>query len=182
MVVTEPDAGSDAASLRTLARREGGCWVLDGRKIFITTCVLADLYIVAARKDTEAKPSRGITLFWVEKGRPGFEVVRKLAKMGRESSHTAELVFKGARLHPEQVLAEVDRGFYAIMQNFQNERLVLAAQAIGEATRALAITLDYLRTRKASCAHAQAFGSTLRDKSRGARVCLRDRFRLGKSC
>ncbi len=122
--------------------------MLDGRKIFITTCVLADLYIVAARKDTEAKPSRGITLFWVEKGRPGFEVVRKLDKMGWESSHTAELVFKGARLHPEQVLAEVDRGFYAIMQNFQNERLARPPAHLRSRLIICARARHHVRTRK----------------------------------
>lgn len=157
VAVTEPDAGSDVAGMRTRARREGDEFVIDGAKMFITNGVHADLYFVAARTDPEVKASRGITIFMVEKGTPGLRVGRALDKMGWRSSDTAELVFEGCRVPAQNVLGEVDRGFYAIMKNFQNERIVLGAQCIGEASRALEITLQYVRDRK-------AFGGVLWDK------------------
>jgi acyl-CoA dehydrogenase len=157
VAVTEPDAGSDVAGMRTRARREGDEFVIDGAKIYITNGVHADLYFVAARTDPEVKASRGITIFMVEKDTPGLRVGRSLDKMGWRSSDTAELVFENCRVPAQNVLGEVDRGFYAIMKNFQNERIVLGAQCIGEASRALEITLQYVRDRK-------AFGGTLWDK------------------
>ncbi|HSH42629.1 MAG TPA: acyl-CoA dehydrogenase family protein [Arenicellales bacterium] len=157
VAVTEPDAGSDVAGLRTTARRDGDDWVINGSKMFITNGVHADLYFVAARTDPDAKGARGITIFVVEKGAPGFSVGRALDKMGWRSSDTAELHFADCRVPQANVLGEVDGGFYAIMRNFQNERIVLGAQAMGEAQRAIELTLDYVRQRK-------AFGATLWDK------------------
>jgi len=157
VAVTEPDAGSDVAGLRTAARRDGDDWLINGGKMFITNGVHADLYFVAARSDPDAKGARGITIFIVEKGTPGFGVGRALDKMGWRSSDTAELNFTDCRVPQANVLGEVDGGFYAIMRNFQNERIVLGAQAMGEAQRALELTLEYVRQRK-------AFGATLWDK------------------
>jgi acyl-CoA dehydrogenase len=157
VAVTEPDAGSDVAGLRTTARRDGNDWIINGSKMFITNGVHADLYFVAARTDPDAKGARGITIFIVEKGTPGFAVGRALDKMGWRSSDTAELNFTDCRVPQANVLGEVDGGFYAIMRNFQNERIVLGAQAMGEAQRALELTLEYVRQRK-------AFGATLWDK------------------
>jgi acyl-CoA dehydrogenase len=157
VAVTEPGAGSDVASLRTRAVRQGDGWVLDGTKMFITNGVHADLYCVAARTDPSAKGSRGISMFLVEKGTPGFNVSRALHKTGWLASDTAELVFDACRLPADALLGEENRGFYAVMQNFQNERTVLGAQAMGEAQKAIEITLDYVRTR-------QAFGGALWDK------------------
>jgi acyl-CoA dehydrogenase len=157
VAVTEPDAGSDVAGMRTRARREGDDFVIDGAKMFITNGVHADLLFVAARTDPEVKASRGITIFMVEKGTPGLRVGGALDKMGWRSSDTAELVFENCRVPARNVLGEVNCGFYAIMTNFQNERIVLGAQCIGEASRALEITLQYVRDRK-------AFGGVLWDK------------------
>jgi acyl-CoA dehydrogenase len=157
VAVTEPDAGSDVAGLKTRAVQDGDHWVLNGAKMFITNGVHADLYFVAARTNPKAKGSRGLTIFIVEKGTPGFSVGRKLDKMGWRSSDTAELVLEDCRVPAANVLGEVDRGFYAIMRNFQNERIVLGAQALGEAAKALELTLDYVKTRK-------AFGAVLWDK------------------
>jgi len=157
VAVSEPDAGSDVARLRTAARREGDEWVINGSKMFITNGVHADLYFVAARTDPDAKGSRGITMFIVEKGAPGLGVGRALDKMGWRSSDTAELSFHDCRVAADNVLGGVNEGFYAIMQNFQNERIVLGAQAMGEAQRAIDLTLDYVRQRR-------AFGGTLWDK------------------
>ena len=157
VAVTEPDAGSDVAGLKTRAVKDGKDWVLNGSKMFITNGVYGDLYFVAARTDPDAKGSRGITIFIVEKGQAGFSVGRSLDKMGWLSSDTAELVFEDCRISQENILGEVNSGFYSIMKNFQNERTVLGAQAMGEAQKAIELTLEYVKYRK-------AFGATLWDK------------------
>jgi acyl-CoA dehydrogenase len=156
VAVTEPDAGSDVKSIRTSARREGNEWVLKGTKMFITNGALADLVFVAAKTDPAAG-SKGLSIFIVEKGTQGFSVGRKLEKMGWRSSDTAELVFDDCRVPAENLLGEENRGFYAIMKNFQNERLAIASMAMGEAAKAIELTLEYVRTRK-------AFGAPLWDK------------------
>ena len=157
VAVTEPGAGSDVAGIRTRATRADGGWLLNGSKMFITNGVHADLYIVAARSGEAGTRSRSLTMFLLEKGAAGFRVGRALDKMGWRSSDTAELVFEDCFVPDDTVLGEPDRGFYAIMKNFQNERLVLGAQCIGEASKALELTLDYVRTR-------QAFGGALWDR------------------
>jgi acyl-CoA dehydrogenase len=155
VAVTEPEAGSDVKGIRTTARRDGDAYVLNGTKLFITNGVHADLYCVAAK--TGGDGSRSITMFLVEKGTPGFRVGRALDKHGWRASDTAELVFEECRVPVENVLGEESRGFYAIMRNFQNERLVIGAMAMGEAQAAIEITLGWVRSRR-------AFGATLWDK------------------
>lgn len=149
--VTEPDAGSDVAAIRTRATRTDGGWILNGTKMFITNGVHGDLYFVAAKSgDPDAGiRSREVTMFIVEKGVEGFSVGRSLDKMGWRSSDTAELIFDNCFVSDANVLGEVHRGFYAIMQNFQNERLVLGAQSMGEAQKAIELTLEYVKDRKA---------------------------------
>jgi acyl-CoA dehydrogenase len=157
VAVTEPDAGSDVAGMRTTARRDGDHFVLNGTKLFITNGVSADLVIVAARTDPKAKGSRGISMFLVERGTTGFSVGRKLQKFGWRSSDTAELVFEDCRLPADALLGTLHQGFYEIMKNFQNERLVLSGMAVGESREALDRTIRYVKDRK-------AFGATLWDK------------------
>ncbi len=157
VAVTEPGAGSDVKGIRTTARREDGHYVLNGTKMFITNGVLADVYFVAAKTNPQARGSAGISMFIVEKGTPGFSVGRALKKTGWLSSDTAELVFQDARVPAENLLGEENRGFYAVMKNFQNERLVLGAQATAEAETALEMTVRYVMDRK-------AFGAALWDK------------------
>jgi acyl-CoA dehydrogenase len=157
VAVTEPDAGSDVKGIRTTARRDGDVYRLNGTKLYITNGVHADLYCVAAKTDSAGQPSRAVTMFLVEKGTPGFRVARALDKHGWRSSDTAELVFEDCAVPADAVLGQEGHGFYAIMRNFQNERLVLGAMAMGEAQAALDLTLDYVRTRK-------AFGATLYEK------------------
>jgi acyl-CoA dehydrogenase len=157
VAVTEPDAGSDVKGIRTTARRNGGHYVLNGSKMFITNGVHADVCFVAARSAPDARPSQQISMFVVEKGTPGFRVSRALDKHGWRSSDTAELVFDDCRIPAENLLGKEGRGFYAIMSNFQNERTVIGAMAMGEAQAALELTLDHVTTRR-------AFGSTLYEK------------------
>lgn len=149
VAVTEPDAGSDVAGIKTHARRDGDDWIINGAKMFITNGVHADLVVVAAKTNPGVKGSRGITMFLVERDTPGFSVGRKLEKMGWHCSDTAELVFDDCRVPERNVLGQENRGFYAVMQNFQNERTVLAAMAMGEAQKALDLTMAYVRERKA---------------------------------
>ena len=155
IAITEPDAGSDVKAIRTRALREGDFYVLDGTKLYITNGVHADLYCVAAKTDPSAG-SNGITMFLVEKGTPGFRVARELDKHGWRSSDTAELVFDGCRIPAENVLGAEGQGFYSMMRNLQNERLVLAAMAIGTAEVAMDITLAWVKARR-------AFGAVLWD-------------------
>ncbi len=148
IAMTEPDAGSDLASMRSTARRDGDGWRLNGAKTFITNGVHADLYFVAA-KTGEAGRNRNITMFAIEKGTPGFTAARKLEKHGWWSSDTAELHFEDCFVPDDQVLGEEGRGFYALVHNLHNERIVLGAQAMGEAAKAIELTLDWVKTRNA---------------------------------
>lgn len=154
VAITEPGAGSDVAGLRTHARRDGDAWVINGSKLFITNGVLADLYFVAARTGTGR---HAISIFAVEKGTPGFSVGRQLDKTGWRSSDTAELHFDDVRVPAGHLLGEEGKGFYAVMKNFQTERIALGAMAVGHCTQALRLALEHVKTR-------QAFGGTLWDK------------------
>jgi acyl-CoA dehydrogenase len=157
VAVTEPDAGSDVAAIRTRAQRDGDAWVLNGTKMFITNGVHGDLYFVAARTDAENKGARGISMFIVERGTPGFRVGRALKKQGWLSSDTAELVFEECRIPAGNLLGAENQGFYAIMRNFQTERIALGAMALGHCQTALKLTLEWVMSRT-------AFGATLFDK------------------
>jgi acyl-CoA dehydrogenase len=154
VAITEPGAGSDVAGLRTTAKRDGDHWVLNGSKLFITNGVHADLYFVAART---GGARHAISIFAVEKGTPGFNVGRALDKTGWRSSDTAELHFENCRIPAGHLLGEEGKGFYAVMKNFQTERIALGAMAVGHCTQALKLALEHARTR-------QAFGAPLWDK------------------
>jgi len=156
VAMTEADAGSDLASIRTTARKVAGGYVLNGSKMFITNGVHGDLVFVAA-KTGDAGRSHTMSMFAVEKGTVGFKVARALEKHGWLSSDTAELVFEDCFVPEENLLGEEGRGFYALVKNLQNERIVLSAQALGEAMRAIELTLDWVKQRR-------AFGATLWDK------------------
>jgi len=153
VAMTEPDAGSDLAGMRTTARRDGEHWVLNGAKMYITNGVHADVYFVAA-KTGEPGRNHQVSMFIVEKGTPGFSVARPLKKHGWLSSDTAELSFEDCRIPAANLLGEENKGFYALMRNLQNERIVLGAQSMGEAARAIELTLEWVTQRK-------AFGATL---------------------
>ena len=156
--ITEPGAGSDVAGIKTTAKRvndkAGDHWLLNGTKMFITNGVHADLYFIAA-KTTDTR--HGMSMFIVEKGTPGFTVGRALKKSGWLSSDTAELVLDNVRIPAANLLGEENKGFYAVMKNFQTERIALGAMAIGHCTQALKMTLDFVRER-------QAFGAPLFEK------------------
>ncbi len=154
VAITEPGAGSDVAGMRSTARRDGDDWVIDGSKTFITNGAHADLVFVAARS---GPGRRDISIFAVEKGRPGFSVGRQLDKTGWRCSDTAELHFDACRVPASHLLGAPDKGFYAVMKNFQTERIALAAMAVGHCRQAIRLALEHVKTR-------QAFGAPLWDQ------------------
>ncbi len=156
IAVSEPEAGSDLAAMRTTARREGDGWVLDGVKTYATNAVHGDVMVVAARTDMQAKPTRGISLFIVQPDTPGLQIRPMPRKLGLHSSDIADMVFTQAKLPADCLLGEENAGFQAILQNFQNERLVLGAMAVGLGRKALQVTLSHVKSRR-------AFGGTLWD-------------------
>jgi len=145
--VTEPDAGSDVAGIRTSAVRDGDGWRINGSKMFITNAVHGDLTIVAAR--TKADDRYGISMFLMEKGTEGFSVTKKLDKTGWRCSDTAELHFDDVWLPDTQLLGTLHRGFYETMRNFQNERMVLVGMGVGASQAAIDMTVEYTSERTA---------------------------------
>ncbi|ARE37755.1 acyl-CoA dehydrogenase (plasmid) [Rhodococcus sp. BH4] len=157
IAMSEPGTGSDLANIKTSARRDGDQFVLNGAKTFISNGLLADLVIVACRTNPDADaPHRGISLIVVEDGTPGFTKGRALDKIGQKSADTAELFFENVRVPVENLLGEENRGFYHLMANLPAERLGIAVHAVSQARRALDLTLEYARDRKA---FGQAIGT-----------------------
>lgn len=149
MGITEPGAGSDAASISTTARRDGDGWVLNGTKHFISDGDIADYVVVLAVTDPEKRARGGITTFLVDKGTPGFGVARKQPMMGHRGYGHAELVFDNCRIPADAVLGEVGEGFRLIMQSILNVRLAhIGARAVGMATHAFEMMRAYAGERK----------------------------------
>ena len=146
LAITEPGGGSDVGHLRTTAVRDGDHYVVNGAKTYITSAVRGD-YVVAAVR-TGGPGAAGISMLVIEKGTPGFEVSRKLAKMGWRSSDTAELSFTDARVPVENLVGAENTGFLQIAQAFVSERVGLAVQAYSSAQRCLDITVAWCRDRE----------------------------------
>jgi acyl-CoA dehydrogenase len=149
--ITEPGTGSDMANLTTRAVRDGDHYLLTGSKIFITNGVYGDLYFVAARTGagTSDRRHEGISMFLVERGRPGFTVSRKLDKMGMLASDTAELAFHDCPVPAENLLGVEGRGFQQLAAGLQRERIMAGVLALSGATQALGDSMAYLRERHA---------------------------------
>jgi acyl-CoA dehydrogenase len=147
LAITEPGGGSDVASLRTKAVRDGDHYVVDGTKTFITSGARADLVTVAVR--TGGPGHGGISMLVVEKGAPGFVASKRLQKMGWWASDTAELSFESCRVPAKNLVGEENAGFYAIMANFVTERLYLASQCVAIAELAYRESISYARDRNA---------------------------------
>ena len=151
--VTEPGAGSDVAAISTTAVREGDHYVVNGSKIFITSGVRANQLTCAIR--TGGEGYHGISLLVIDSGRPGYSASKKLEKMGWLSSDTAQIFFDRCRVPVENLLGEEGKGFYAIMENFQNERLHLSVMANMTAQLALEESLTYFREKVVSSRPAE---------------------------
>ncbi len=153
IAMTEPSGGSDLANLKTTAVRADGAdgtddWIVNGSKTFITNGYSADLVVVAARTSPE-KRARGITLFALETGMPGFERGRKLDKVGQPESDTAELFFTDVRVPAANVIGEVDQGFISMMERLVTERIGAAVSNLAHARQILDETLEYVKERQA---------------------------------
>jgi len=145
--LTEPEAGSDATNQSTLARREGDAYLLDGRKIFVSNGREADAALVFAQTDRTKGP-RGISAFLVEKGTPGFTVVKTEEKLGIRASDTAEFLFEGCRVPASSRLGEEGQGFRIAMTTIDGGRIGIGAQAVGIAVAAYEASVAYARERK----------------------------------
>jgi acyl-CoA dehydrogenase len=146
LAITEPDAGSDVAAIRTTARRDGDHYVVDGAKTFITSGCRADFVTTAVR--TGGPGAHGLSLLVVERGTPGFTVVRRLAKMGWHCSDTAELSFAETRVPVTNLVGAENGAFAQIAAHFVTERLSLAVQAYATAQRALDLAVAWCRMRE----------------------------------
>ena len=148
IAVTEPDAGSDVAGLKTFARRDGDDYVINGSKIFITNGVQADFLTLLARTSGEGG-AKGMSLILVPTRTAGFQVSRKLDKLGMHASDTAELAFNDVRVPVTNRIGPEGKGFQLQMQQFQKERLIAVYNAVGAMQRAIERTVAYLKERKA---------------------------------
>jgi len=148
IAVTEPDAGSDVAGIRTRAVRDGDERVINGTKLYITNGTQADWLCLLARTSPEAG-HRGMSLIVVPTATKGVRVSRRLEKLGMWSSDTAELSFDDARVPVANTIGEIDRGFQQQMGQFQLERLISVYKEVGAIGRALERTRDYLAERRA---------------------------------
>jgi acyl-CoA dehydrogenase len=146
--ITEPGAGSDVAAIRTRADKTQDGYRVNGSKTFITNGVRAD-FVVTAVKTTPDGGHGGISFVLLEKGMPGFEVTRKLEKMGWQASDTGELSFTDVEVPAENLLGPENGGFYLIMANFQWERLLMALGAVGAMRRLLEVTIAFALEREA---------------------------------
>lgn len=150
IAMTEPGVGSDLAAVQTTAVKDGDDYIINGEKTFITNGGSADLIVVVCKTDTKAEPAhRGISLFVVEKGMEGFSQGKKLNKVGQHASDTTELIFEDVRVPKENLLGEEGKGFYYLMKNLQQERLMVAISSIPSAEKMVDVTLDYVKERKA---------------------------------
>lgn len=146
--LTETEAGSDAASIRTLARRDGDEWVIDGRKIFITNGGRADLVVLFARTDREAPRGEGIGLFLIEPGTPGFSVGQTYETIAHTANPIVELVFEDCRVPASALMGEPGSGFRYIQVGFAKTRAIYGARCVGVAQGALDYALSYMQTRE----------------------------------
>lgn len=147
--MTEPGGGSDLAALKTKAVLDGDEWVINGAKTFITNGFLTDLCVIAARTDPHATAAhKGISLFLVPSSTKGFIKAKKLKKTGLQSSATCELSFDDMRIPKENILGELNKGFYYLMKNLQKERLFGVAVALAISEHMLDLTSNYVKERK----------------------------------
>ena len=148
IAMSEPNAGSDLAGIRTSAVRDGDDWILNGAKTFISAGINSDIVIVVARTNPEAG-HKGFSLLVVERAMEGFTRGRKLDKMGQHAQDTAELHFDNVRIPGNNLLGEENRGFYHLMHNLPSERLSIAIGAVAGARETWRETLQYAKDRKA---------------------------------
>jgi acyl-CoA dehydrogenase len=146
IAMTEPAAGSDLAGMKSRAERDGGDWILNGSKTYISNGQIGDLFIVAARTVPEKR--HGLGLFLVERGMEGFRRGRKLKKLGLKAQDTSELFFDDVRVPAGNVLGDPTQGFYYLARFLVEERLISACQYTGHAQAAFDLTLEFVKERR----------------------------------
>jgi len=156
LAMTEPGAGSDLRGMRTSARLDGDTWILNGQKTFISSGIMADVVVVAARTNPDGG-SHAFSLFVVERDTPGFERGRKLDKIGLPAQDTAELYFRDAQVPAANLLGEPGNGLQYLMSHLPRERLGVTAKAMATTRAIFDMTVEYCQQRK-------AFGGPLTDK------------------
>ncbi|MBU8906229.1 acyl-CoA dehydrogenase family protein [Desertibacillus haloalkaliphilus] len=150
IAMTEPGAGSDLSNIRTVADKDGDHFIINGEKSFITNGHSADIVVVACKTDPDAEPAyKGISLFVIEAGTQGFSKGKKLNKVGQHANDTCELIFEDVRVDRGHLLGKEGHGFYYLMEKLQQERLIVAINAIVAAERMLELTKEYTGQRKA---------------------------------
>jgi acyl-CoA dehydrogenase len=153
VAMTEPGTGSDLASIKTTAVRDGDHYIINGEKTFISNGYTTNFVVLVCKTDPNAKPvHNGISLIVIDaidQEVPGFRKGKKLNKVGQHSADTAELIFEDCRVPVDNLLGEEGRGFYYLMEKLQQERLTVAIGAMTAAERMLEITLDYVKQREA---------------------------------
>ncbi len=142
IAITEPDAGSDIGGLTTSARREGGGWILSGRKMWITSATVADFFVVAAKADPTQR-AKGIDLFLVEKGTPGLAVGRRIEKLGTRGSETSEVILDDVHVPAENLLGEPGSGWKHLSGTLAEIRAMTGALGLGLGQAALEASLKY---------------------------------------
>lgn len=148
VAMTEPGAGSDLQNIKTVALPDGDDFVINGQKVFISNGQLADLVVLACKTDPEAS-GKGISLVLVEGDRQGFDRGRNLDKVGYKAQDTSELFFNDVRIPQSNLLGEEGRGFYQLMEQLSQERLVIALRSASVIEAALDWTVKYTMERKA---------------------------------
>lgn len=156
LAMTEPGAGSDLRGMRTTARLDGDHWILNGQKTFISSGIMSDVVVVAARTNPEGG-SRAFSLFVVERDTPGFERGRKLEKVGLPAQDTSELYFRDAAIPARNLLGEAGSGLQYLMSHLPRERLGVTAKSMATTRAIYNMTVEYCQSR-------QAFGGPLTDK------------------
>lgn len=157
LAMTEPAAGSDLQGIKTRAVKDGDDYILNGSKVFITNGIMAGVVVVVAITNPKAKsPAHGISLFLVEEGMEGFKKGKRLNKMGLKSQDTAELFFEDVRLPKSALLGQENKGFYYLMEQLPQERLLIGDMGVAACEWMFEETRAYVRDRK-------AFGKTIAD-------------------
>ncbi|MEM3928128.1 MAG: acyl-CoA dehydrogenase family protein [Archaeoglobaceae archaeon] len=145
---TEPEAGSDLTAIKTKAVKDGDEWVINGSKTFITNAPIADYFVVLAVTEETQPRYRGFTTFLLNKKMDGIKITPIKGKLGIRASPTGEVAFKDVRVDESAVIGQINRGFYQVLEFFNESRIEIAAQALGIAQGAFDRTVNYLKQRK----------------------------------
>ncbi|KAG2457485.1 IVD protein, partial [Polypterus senegalus] len=186
LAMSEPNSGSDVVSMKLRAVHKGDYYVLNGNKFWITNGPEADVLIVYAKTEANAKPSsHGITAFIVEKGMPGFSTAQKLDKLGMRGSSTCELIFEDCKVPEKNMLGHLNKGVYVLMSGLDLERLVLSAGPLGIMQAVLDHSIPYMHVREAfgqKIGHFQLLQGKMADMYTRLSACRQYVYSVARAC